>query len=151
MKGLLRRLRGIIGTGLTWAVGWAGLWGAVLLVGAGLGRFQWLDFGSFVTAELGVAVIGFIAGSGFGVLLSILERHKKLENLSFRRIALWGGIGGLALAAIFGLGLPNLALTIVLTLAGIGSAAGSVALAKRASDTKLIEGEEDPLLSLEGE
>ena len=25
MKGFLRRLRGIIGTGLTWAIGWAGV------------------------------------------------------------------------------------------------------------------------------
>jgi hypothetical protein len=94
-----------------------------------------------------MAGVGFIAGSAFGVLLSVLERHKKLEDLSFRRIALWGGIGGLVLAA--GFGLQHLPQTIVLTLVGIGSATGSVALAKRGIEPELIEGDE-PLPALEG-
>jgi hypothetical protein len=141
MKQFLRRLRGIIGTGLTWAVGWAGLWGAFLLVMNGLGRLQGWDMWFTVKVELAMAGVGFIAGSAFGVLLSVLERHKRLEDLSFWRIAMWGGIGGLVIAAFFGLQvLPQ---TIVLTLVGIGSATGTVALAKRGSDTKLIEGDED--------
>jgi hypothetical protein len=146
MKGFLRRIRGIIGTGLIWAVGWAALWGAVLLIMSGFDLLEGWDFWYTVRAMLGVAGVGFAAGSGFGVILSLLERHKKLEDLSFRRIALWGGIGGLALAAAFGL--QHLPQTIVLTLLGIGSATGSVALAKRA-DRKLIEGQEESVLSLE--
>ena len=149
MKGFLRRLRGIIGTGLTWAVGWAGLWGAFLLVMAGLNRLEGWDFWYTVNVELRMAGVGFIAGSAFGVILSVLERHKKLEDLSFRRIALWGSIGGLAIAA--GFGLQHLPQTIVLTLVGIGSATGSVALAKRGIEPTLIEGDDDPVPALEGE
>ena len=149
MRGFLKRIRGVIGTGLTWALGWAGLWGVFLLVMAGLGRLQGWDLWFTVRVELGMAGVGFIAGSAFGVLLSVLERHKKLEDLSFRRIALWGGIGGLLLAA--GFGLQHLPQTIVLTLVGIGSATGSVALAKRASDSKLVEGEDNPAFLPEGD
>ena len=149
MKQFLRRLRGVIKTGLTWAVGWAALWGAVLLIMSGFNLLEGWDFWYTVRAVLGVAGVGFAAGTGFGVILSLLERHKKLEDLSFRRIALWGGIGGLALAAAFGL--QHLPQTIVLTLLGIGSATGSVALAKRGSLTTLIEGDEEALPALEGE
>jgi hypothetical protein len=148
MKQFFRRLRGVIKTGLTWAVGWAGLWGVFLLVMAGLGRLEGWDFWYTVKAELGMAGVGFIAGSAFGVMLSILERHKKLEDLSHWRIAMWGGLGGLALAAIFGF--QHLPQTVVLTLVGVGSASGSVALARRGGDRKLIEGEDDPVLNLEG-
>ena len=149
MKRFLRRIRGVIGTGLTWAVGWAGLWGAVLLVMRGFDLLEGWDFSYTVRAELGVAGVGFVAGSAFGVILSILERHKKLEDLSFWRIAMWGGLGGLALAAIFGL--QYLPQTVVLTLLGVGSATGSVALAKRAGEAKLIERADDHLLGLEEE
>jgi hypothetical protein len=149
MRGFLRRLRGIVGTGLTWAVGWAGLWGAFLLFMAGLDRLEGWGFWYTVRAELGIAGAGFIAGSAFGVFLSILERHKRLENLSFRRIALWGGICGLALAALGGL--QHLPQTIVVTLVGIGSATGSVALAKGARMRELAEGDDKPLPAIERE
>jgi hypothetical protein len=149
MKGLLRRLRGIIGTGLTWAFGWAGLWGALLLVMAGFNLLEGWDFWYTVRAIFGVAGVGFAAGSGFGVILSIFERNNRLENLSFKRISLWGGIGGLVLAAMFGL--QHLPQTIILTLLGVGSATGSVALAKRADQAELLEDDDEPLPALERE
>ena len=148
MKRFLQRLRGIIGTGLTWAVGWMGFYGVVIL--PILAVFGLIGGGaSFIlNTFIGVGIAGFVAGSAFGVVLSILERHKKLEDLSFKRIALWGGLGGLAFGAM--LGPEYWGPAIFVTLLGIGSATGSVALARR-KDTKLIEGEEDPVLSLEGE
>ena len=149
MKRFLQRLRGIIGTGLTWAVGWAALWGLVLLTFAGLGRLEGFDFWLILRAEFLVGGAGFVAGSAFGVVLSILERHKKLEGLSLWRIALWGGLGGLAFAAVFGAFHP--VEVIALTVLGVGSATGTVALAKRGGEPKLIEGEDEPLPALEGE
>jgi hypothetical protein len=148
MKQLLRRLRGIIGTGITWAVGWAGLWGGVLLIMAVFNLLEGWDFWYTARAILGVAGVGFVAGSGFGVLLTAFERNKRLGDLSFRGIALWGGLAGLVLAAAFGL--QHLPQTIALTLLGIGSATGSVALAKR-GEPNLIEGDEEELLAVEGE
>ncbi len=149
MKRFLQRLRGIIGTGLTWAVGWAALWGLVLLTFAGLGRLSGWDFGLILRAEFLVGGAGFIAGSAFGVVLSILERHKRLEDLSLWRIALWGGLGGLAFTAVLG---PHLLVeVIVLTVLGVGSATGTVALAKRGSEQKMIEADDEPLPAIEGE
>ena len=153
MKGFIRRIRGLIGTGLTWAVGWAVLWGATILIAAGFGAFEGLTAGMFLIGALFVAGCGFFAGSAFGMILSVFERRKRLEDLSLKRIALLGGlvggVGGSTLVAIFGvtLWIP----IVILTVAGVGFASGTVALAKRAGDTKLIEGEDDPLPALEGE
>ena len=150
MKQFLRRLRGIIGTGLTWAVGWMGAFGLVALPILGLlGRAEnWVP-GLVLYNVLIVGVLGFIAGSSFGLVLTALERRKKLEDLSFFRIAMWGGIGGLALAAITGNN--YLDPVIVFTLLGIGSATGSLALAKKAHRKELTKGDDEPLPALEGE
>jgi hypothetical protein len=146
MKGFLRRLRGIIGTGLTWAVGWSGLYGAFLLVMRAFGvEAQW-DLGLVLRVVFNVGTLGFIAGSSFGLVLSLQERHKKLEDLSFKRIALWGGLAGLGIVAW--LGAAYLSPVVIFTALGIGSATGTVALAKRA-DRKLTEGDEETMLALE--
>ena len=154
MKQFLRRLRGVIGTGLTWAFGWAGLYGAFLLAAWAFGAEAQWELSLVLRLVFNVGTFGFLAGSTFGVVLSIFERHKSLEDLTFKRIALWGSLGGLAVIAMLSVlyGTPVftfLTPVILYTLLGIGSATGTVALAKRA-DTKLIEGE-DPVLSLEGE
>jgi hypothetical protein len=149
MKGFLRRLRGLIGTGLTWAVGWAGLYGATLLVMRILGAEAIWDPSLVFRVVLNVGTLGFIAGASFGVILSLLERHKRLEDLTFKRLALWGSLAGLVIVAM--LGAAFLAPVIIFTLLGIGSATGTLALAKRGARDELIEGEEEPLPALEGE
>jgi len=149
MKGLLRRLRGIIGTGLIWAAGWAGLYVVTSLVKVGFGvRIPGDLLPLLVEGALHAGGDGFLGGSAFGVILSFLERHKRLEDLSVRRIALWGGLGGLAIAVI--LGPAYLSPLIFYVLMGVGSAATTVGLARRGSEPELIEGDE-PLPALEGE
>lgn len=143
MKGFLRRLRGIIGMAVTWAVAGAGLLtGLGLVLGAGV---------SGVMATLG-AFMGFLSGGAFGVMLSIVERRKRLEDLSLWRMALWGGFGGFVMAGgltlIYGRGLLwGFMTTIAVTGAVIST--GTVAIARRA-DRKLLEGDDD-LPALEGE
>lgn len=142
MTGILRRIRGIIGTGITWAFGWAGVLVAVHLIGG----FSLQYIGQTVFAGL---VWGFVAGGGFGLVLSIAERRHTLGDLSLWRVALWGGMGGsilflltLLLVALAGSPTSGVMGAFVITvLLGAGFASGSVALAKRA-DTKLIEGDE---------
>ena len=151
MKGLLRRLRGILGTGLTWAVGWTGVTVALNLVGGVPLHF----LGQLVLSGM---VRGFVAGGAFAVILSIAERRHTLEDLSLRRVALWGGIGGgfLFLSAVpflLSLGFPVggvLAPLVANSLIGAGFASGSVALARR-EDSRLIEGEDEPAFLIEGE
>ena len=150
MKGILRRLRGIIGTGITWALGWTGVLSVLhLLMGAPL---QFI--GQTVLTGL---IWGSVAGGGFAVVLSIAERRHALVDLSLWRVALWGGIGGslLILVTVLILSLVGSPMSGVLgalalnILLGAGFASGSVALAKRA-DTKLIEGEDTERLIAEG-
>ena len=98
------------------------------------------------------ATFGFIMGSGFAGILSLTERHKRLADLSLRRVALWGALGGLVFLGGFSLMFnpPNLMSWLIMASLSAGLASGSVALAKR-SDRNLIEGDDEPLPALEGE
>ena len=138
MGTLLRRIRAVIGTGLTWAVGWA-----VLTVGLlGLGG-QW---GMALARVIPSALGGFIIGSSFAVVLSVAERRSRLEDLSLWGVAGSGWIAGILVAGIAALsgGVTNVLYTLVYVLmVGLISGvfgAGTYMLAKR-GDTKLIEGE----------
>ena len=147
MKRLLERARGVLGTALTWAAAWVGL-------GIGIGALVGFSLRYIVPLALNNAVGGFIAGASFAVILSIAERHKSLEDLSLRRVAMWGAVGGLLLSCIplaFGVPLAYLLGPLVINMGiGAGMASGSVALAKRAEDRQLVPGR-DPLLSLKGD
>ena len=152
MKGFLRRLRGIIGTGLTWAVGWIGLFVAYLLRedgNRGRPRGGTSCFLPLLEEVFVVGTFGFLAGSTFGALLSVLEGHKSLEEITFKRIAAWGGLGGLAVVALVSVLVGSPTGLIFYSVLGVGSATGTVALAKRA-DTKLIEGDAEPLPEIGG-
>ena len=138
IKKLFRKLRGIVGTGLTWAVGWAG-------VTLALNVLTGIPFHFVGQVALSGLVRGFIAGGAFATILSIAERRHTLQDLSLRRVALWGGIGGsvlffMALPVLMRIGVPMgtlLGPLVINTVLGAGFASGSVALARRA-DTKLL-------------
>jgi hypothetical protein len=96
-----------------------------------------------------------MAGASFAVILSVAERNHSLEDLSLRRVALWGGAGGLVLSAIplaFGVPVPYLLGPLVMNVGiGAGMATGSVVLARRGGSRRLNLGAADPLLRLGGE
>jgi len=144
MKGFLRRLRGGIKTGLTWAVGFLAFFGLTrMLVG------DWSVLSTSKIASL--AIVGIITGSVFSGILILLGGRRSLLELSLKRVALWGGVGGLVVLGAFSLLSGTIAWDIwvgaVLTTAGLFS--GSVALAQQ-SERKLLEGDDD-LPALAGE
>ena len=144
MSQLLRRLRGIIGMGLTWAVGCVGIMLGITAIGGWWGEFF---------REIPIyATFGFVLGGAFGGILSLAERHRRLRELSLWRIALWGALGALPLLGGVSLvyGPPNLMSWIIMTALCAGLGTGSVALAKRA-DSKLIEGADTQLSALGGD
>jgi len=134
MKKWLRRIRGAIGMGLTWAIAWfvAGL-GLLLVVGFGAAD---------VPFPLFFALLGFLAGVTFSGVLGIVEGRRRFDQMSLKRFAVWGGVGGLVLsvglAALVGWD-ALLVLGPVFALSGAGCAAGSLALARRAEDRELLE------------
>ena len=133
MKGLLRRPLGIVGTGILWAVGWAGLDGVLLSLPAALGVP--VEPGRILAMISFAGLLGFAGGSGFGVVLTLLEYHDRLDDLSAKWIALGGGIVGLLILAFVGTG--HWGAVVALTILVTASALGMVAFAKRARRRQL--------------
>jgi hypothetical protein len=129
----LRRIRGAIGIGFTWAVAWS-------LVGL---VPRWL-FGFNTDAPFPIifGVLGFIAGLIFSGLLMLTEGRRGFDELSLPRFAAWGAVGGFLLSAIFtrvaSLGFGDvLAIAPTFAVASAICASGSLALARRAGMREL--------------
>jgi hypothetical protein len=141
----LRVIRGMIGTGMTFAAG-VGVVGSVLgLVGLLLGVLSWDDLRMVPK----LSVVAFLVGVGFSGALALGARGRTFDRLSLRYITALGAGGGLLyflfIAAANGArvwsawnAIGNLA---ILTLLGGGSAAAILILARRAGHT-LKPGEE---------
>ena len=154
MKGWLRRIRGAIGMGLTWAAGWAF---AGLLIGVTsklLPFLPWDWFFAVFDAPLpALAVPGFFGGLFFSAVLGIAARRRRLGELSLPRFAAWGAVAGLMLslfpAALVAVGLASMgrpedlwlftaAISGPLTLLSAASASGSLLLARKAENQKFL-------------
>jgi hypothetical protein len=141
----LRRIKAAVGIGLTWAVAWAA--GLFIIAGVAylVAGYTWAPTMVDLLVNVGMSgAMGFVAGTSFSVVLGITERHHTFAQLSILRFASWGALGGLALAAVFSL--VTLGLTpldvfkagVVAALLGSGSAAGSLAIARRADATDAL-------------
>ena len=136
MKKWLRRIRGAIGLGLTWAFAWFAA-GMVLLLIVGPDAAD-------VPFPLGFGLLGFLAGVTFSGILGLVEGRRSFDQMSLPRFSLWGGLGGLVFSGVFvavaGLGAGALAvLAPLFALAGAGCAAGSLALARSADGPGRLE------------
>jgi hypothetical protein len=140
MRKWLRRIRGAIGMGLTWAMAWFGA-GVILLLVVGPDAAD-------VPFPLGFGLLGFLAGATFSGVLGIVEGRRRFDQMSLPRFAGWGAVGGLLLSGIFvmaaGLGGDAiLVLGPVFALSSAASAAGSLALARMAEDRELLDASAD--------
>ncbi len=149
MKKWLRRIRGAVGMGLIWALGWAPI-GA--LVGLVVGVLSGAPLGGIAVNYVAMfAVLGFLGGDIFSTVLQITEGRRRFDELSLPRFTAWGALGGLllgGLAVMVGLLGPGLSFVDAIiagttTLLGAGSAAGSLVLARRADDSELLDAGEE--------
>ena len=148
MQKWLRRIRGALGIGLTWAAVWGGA-GALVMLGF------LLRTGSRPDAPFPImfAAGGFVAGLIFSGVLGVVEGRRRFEQMSLPRFAAWGAIGGFVLSAGFVTavslaGEPAFLWNLVtvgplFAVAAAGSAAGSLALARRTRHRELLEGTDD--------
>lgn len=132
----LRRIRGALGMGLIWGAAW-GIAGNIVVLGF------LLKTGSRPDAPFPIVsgAFGFVAGIVVSVVLSLVEGRRPLGQMSLPRFAMWGAIGGLLLSTTFVLAVSlggdpaflwNLVVVgPILAVAAAGSAAGSLALARR--------------------
>jgi len=138
MNAVLRKLRGALGIGLSWAVIWA-------LFGLSIGfAILYFDPASIDQGEdpLNMAriigTVGFMCGLVFAGVLAFAERHTKLRDMSLWRAAFWGAIGGAALPLLTTMN-DQIALNTVPL--GVISATFAVALARRAARREVQEAE----------
>jgi len=126
----LRRVRGAIGMGFTWAIAWSGA-GFVLAAATG--------FKADAPFPLIFGVLGFAAGVIFSAFLALTEgvARRRFDQMSLKRFAGWGAVGGLVLAAFFSKAASLewgdvLMITPTFALASAICASGSLAVARRA-------------------
>ena len=139
MQKVLRRIRGAIGMGFTWAAAWFSV-GFVP---------RWI-FGveSDLPFPLLFGGLGFIAGVTFSGLLMLTEGRRRFDQMSLPRFAGWGAVGGLLISALFLRGTSPgwgevLAIPTSFALACAVCASGSLAVARRAVRRELPDGRED--------
>ena len=133
MQKWLRRIGGAIGMGVTWAV----VWSAVGMVP------RWL-FGFNTDAPFPIifGVLGFLAGAIFFAVLMLFEKRRELDQMTMPRFAIWGGVSGFLLSALFtriaSLGAADVfVIAPTFAVACAACASGSLALARRAEMREL--------------
>jgi hypothetical protein len=143
MNKWLRRIRGAIGMGLIWALAWFTAGMALLLVVG--------PDAADVPFPLGFGMLGFFAGVAFSGVLVLAEGRRGFDQMSLPRFAGWGAVGGLLLSVFFVLAVAAFGegATFILNVVFLGpifavtggvSAAGTLAVARKAEDRRLIEG-----------
>lgn len=137
MSQVLRRVRGVLGMGLIWAIGGIGIGGLIELLDnvmpAAHGFTRQVDMWPQT-----LMIPGFIAGVVFAIVLGIAGGRRRFEELSFQRFAAWGVVTGLLVGALgMSLGAPILFLG-VMTLLSVVGASATLALARFAERRGLI-------------
>lgn len=138
---LLRRIRAVLGVGVTWALAWA-IAGAVIGVSSLLlPALPWNAFFEVFDAPLpALAIPGFVAGVIYATLLGVVGRHRRFDQLSLRWVAAWGAVGGVLLSGIplllsgAGLGVWWV-LVGPFTMLSAASASASLVIARRAEES----------------
>lgn len=144
MKKWLRRLRGALGMGMTWAVGWIPIgsvvgWLTGLLLGFSLP-------GIVLNYSILFGMLGLLGGMVFSTVVSIADGQRRFDELSLPRFAASGGFGGFLLGtSAVGIGLVGLDFSIlgigvvgVLALLGAASATATLAIARQAESADLL-------------
>lgn len=144
MNRLFRRLRGMVGMGLTWGVAWAAIFYVIASVVAVVDPPS-IDPGeqpAFIAAFGGA--FGFISGAIFGLLFSLAEGRRKLLDITPARAAIWGALGAATLPLLSG----RFDQVMLFSPIGAAIAAGTVAIARRAERRAELPGAE-PLLAVD--
>jgi hypothetical protein len=143
----LRRIRGTIGMGLTWAVA-GGAVGTIINLGFVVRTSSRPD----APFPIMLGAFGFVAGVVFSGVLRLIEGRRRFDEMSLPRFAAWGAAVGLALSATFFLAVSRgdpaflqyfVVVGPTVAVAAAGCAAGSLALARRARNRELPEPTED--------
>ena len=139
MGSWLRRVRGVLGMGVAWAIGGLGvafvLEGADNVMPGGIPAIHVVDMWPPV-----LLVAGFVGGVLFGTLLAIVGGRRRFEELSLPRFTALGAVTGALLAGlVVATGGPALAVGVMLASGTVGGAA-SLWVARVAERRGLLAG-----------
>jgi hypothetical protein len=137
-----RRVRGTLGLALLWAGGMAGVGGLIELLDnilpGGLPMASGVDMWPQT-----LALVGFLGGAIFAVVLGVAGRRRRFDQLSLPRFAAWGAVAGLLLGLRpLSLGAPA-AFLVVTSLGSALAAAASLALARVADRRERLAGDRE--------
>ena len=147
---IFKKLRGVVGTGITWALAWTAIGTVLHFIFKAVGLWGFLGL-TLVEDLVITSAMGFISGATFAGGLLLTERRQGLDGIRVSRGALWGmfaGIVGPLLWLSAGVGIPWLALKDIwllfvgMSLFGGASGAAMTSVAKSAND-RLIHGFSD--------
>ena len=102
MSRLVRRLRGLLGVGLTWGAFWSVIGAGIGLVLGVVAPDAWGLTDRVFDWTIGMGLYGLVSGVGFGGLLSLREGRRTIFDLSLRRTAILGVLGSAAVPLLFG-------------------------------------------------
>jgi hypothetical protein len=95
---LVRKVRGIVGTGLSWAFGWS-IAGTALH--AGLALFGLVSRPDLLVEPFMYGVWGLFGGSVFAGILAVAEHRRTLPELRPARMAVWGALAGVSVPVVY--------------------------------------------------
>ena len=142
MKKWLRRIRGAVLMGLTWAVVWVPVALLISMIVDPDGSMDepWILVGAYP---------GFLSAVVFSMVIWIAERRRRFDELSLTRVGAWGAVAGLLVGMVpFVAGsnstnLPTWLLVFAIvgpiTLLSAVSAGGSLALSRRAEKLNFLD------------
>lgn len=137
MQQWLKRIRGVIGMGLIWAVGGVFVGGLIELADNVLpAAHPWTRLVDMWPQTL--AILFFRRGVIFALVLGLAKGRRRFEDFSLAQFAAWGAVAGLVLgllAVATGAGIAFLGIT---TLLSAAAGAGSLALARVAEARGLL-------------
>jgi hypothetical protein len=140
----LRRLRGAIGMGVTWAIGGALVGGVMEFIANFVPGLNVVDMWIPL-----FAMPGAVCGAVFSLVLGIAARSRKFEELSPAQFGVWGAVGGLIVstaglaAGLGGAVVSGTGLAIIVGAPALFSAvmaSGIMAIARRGAGRSLNAG-----------
>ena len=102
MNRLVRRIRGLLGVGLTWGALWSAIGAGIGLVIGIVAPEVWGWTNPILEWTIGMGLYGTVSGVGFGSLLALREGRKTIFDVSLRRAAILGVLGAAAVPLLFG-------------------------------------------------
>ena len=129
--------------GVAWAFGW-GFVGGMIELASNLGlHLSWFSAVDMWPQTL--AIPGFLGGALFSVVLGVVARHRRFDDLSVRKFAVWGALTGAAAGGLLvGAGLlapvipallvRSIVVMVPFTALSAACASATLAIAQRATE-----------------